>query len=183
MCSANFTEVCSSGCLLCDFSPLSPQNVLFISLTHNFFSLLLPYPNCILFTLLYKTTLLSLPYLVSWTYFCTFKALWTGNHIIYLPNYDTCESERGPNNNFAGTTGIHQESPQQTRAHDHHTSLLKQRAVVSRTCPLSTQKRRQRLGNCRFLPTIAFPLLSLWVDGVPGYVSSYWCKPGTILSR
>lgn len=76
VCSANFAEVCSIGSLLCDFSPLSPQNVLFISLTHNSFSLLLLYPNCILFTLLYKTTLLSLPYLVSWTYFCTFKALW-----------------------------------------------------------------------------------------------------------
>lgn len=57
----------------------------------------------------------------------TLKTLLTGGYIIYHPNYDSCESERGPNNNFAGTTDVHQESPRKTRAHDHYTSPLKQK--------------------------------------------------------
>ena len=125
VCSAGFTEVCGGGNLLHDFSPLSPQN--FPCCLPS--SLLHPHPNSIL-TLLYKTTLLSPPYW-PWTCFCTFKALLTGDHkalltgdhIIYHPNYDTFENESGPNNSFSGTTVVYQESPQQTRACGHPTSV------------------------------------------------------------
>ena len=119
-------------------TPFDLKTTLITSPRHYLCSVLHSHPDSIL-TLLYETTLPSLPYW-SWTCFCTFKILWTGDHIIYHPNYDTFENERGPNNNFAGTTAVHQESPQQTRVYGHHTSVLKTKGCLLLNFPIINRK-------------------------------------------
>ena len=148
------TEVWSSGSLLCEFKPLSSGNFLTRILPASSSPTQLPSP-----LLLYKTASLSHPYLISWTYFCTFKALLTGDHITYDSNYEACESERGPNSNFAGITDACQESPQQTKAHGHHAFPLTQRALCVGMCCSAPWKRWQRLGNGR-VPFAHFPPLT-----------------------
>lgn len=42
-----------------------------------------------------------------------------GDHMIYHPNLDASESERGPIDNATGTAGITPNCPRHTRAHGH----------------------------------------------------------------
>lgn len=124
-------------------APFGLKTALITSPRHYLCSLFHSHPDSIL-TLLYETTLPSLPYW-SWTCFCTFKILWTGDHITYHWNYDTFENEREPNNNFAGTTVVHQESPQQTRVCGHHTSVLKTKGCLLLNFPIINRKEGRGL--------------------------------------
>lgn len=118
---------CSGASLFCDFRPLSPRNFPHYPPNSQFFQHPSPQPQLHdpHFIVQDNVSFLSLLDLMDLLF--TLKTLLTGGYIIYHPNYDSCESERGPNNNFAGTTDVHQESPQKNRAHDHYTSPLKQK--------------------------------------------------------
>lgn len=158
LCSVGFTKVYGGGNLYVILAPSGLQTALIKALYVQ-----PPHPDSI-FTLLYETTLLSLPYW-SWTCFCTFKILWAGDHIIYHPNYDNLESERGPNNNVAGTTVVHQENPQQIRVPGHHTAMLKTKGCLLLNFPIINRKEGRNSEIFVFSPYFHLPS-PVPVDGV-----------------